>query len=559
MSEVQLENAVNQSAPTEVVFHKYDLMKALVKNYPGYEFVLLENSIELSYDDDFLALLSPEQRAHWNCQCCRSFFGRYAALKALVIKRDENGHVAHHTIVPAAWQLHGDLQDELGADVIKHLHDLVAASTTNLVPKTFNYNTRDLKVGYNTDSFGRAQTGQWNHMHFSLNSTDGENKPHAIHPSHFGKTTAQVVKALDDARALMADIFSYGGPAALTEKIVAARSFLEAACRGSDLVMRSTTKLDTLKYLVGLFAENKFDVALLLTTTDELWLLGHFRSQVIGNYLLGYLEGGNLEILAKNFISQTDPLYYQRAQKEASDNDLKLLKKVLGSKKYGSAFDWRLMRESDLKVVHRFRGTETPQEPTTATSLVDSLLSNREATKETKPKSPTVKTMTLSAFMDTFINKVLNLGTLHIPRGVRPHFLAKLDLAEGDDNPLKNNQLLQEGVRYTTIDIIDRSRIYGASSTYDVIGVCEFDGERRLFVRTPMNEYLTDVRLPLFAENYNSDFFPVRRGLETIMANSRIGGELGESVVLLLLFRDAEFLCELEDMFVTVRVITTDE
>lgn len=559
---MQTSTNANKPVPTPVVgvhHHPYDFGAALVRAFPGKTIVLGYSDAKLSFKEDFLDQLTPENATYWNCHCCHHFFNKYAGLQALVYETDENDQIVgslHH--VPALWTVSDDVPTKL-VGAYHHLRSKVMNAKW-VMPFCNELNRADVKYGYSADRIGLKDKGGYEHWHFSLDGVRNFDV--------YGESKIAVLAKIENFSKRAEDWLSQlHSVEEIQTKFSMATTLLELSGKASQRVGDKVKTIDALKTFLLYCKAHSVAVAMALLTTSQFMRIQHLSSSVIGEYLRSLLiHRGDPQQCVAMFVKMTDPEYYQRAQKEASDQDLKNLRKMLVEKGYKNPFDWTWVTPEDKILDYRFPVTTSVDVDDVGDSglgAIDRLLKGREESK-VMTEVAAQRRCSQKEFLTDWLHRVKDA---YVPsntfyRHAMPvTMLLKLCSVVDGPLPVKSRTVAER--TFMMFKNPTRAEYYGVNASQDLplVGVTTLENGSKHFVfeGTLTDALAKSVSAPLFAETYNGDFHPHRRALEQLMDVVKPSGEVGQKVWLAIPhFRELPVIATVDGIKTRFTILFTD-
>lgn len=481
---------------------------------PGVLF-MADPKTKLSYTRDFVQYLPEAEQPIWKCHVCREWFYRYGTD---VIVSYVNGarqvRSAYFGIenAPAAF---------LEA-AFEHLAEMLSDARP----------TTPRQVDNGGRSVGKGEVGGFPHLnaHFgqgvqvtSIPNTEYEHMKSSV-LSYYRKlmtvkntSKGELIDRLNQAVAVL----GFDGKA--SAQIANHGKNIEVLI---DYLRRSTTS--------GGPAWS-FDNA----PDSVRYVLYHLPGSSVGRFMEGFLfNDWTIEESVKEFVRNTDPEFYKRAEREASEREMADFGKLVEA--YPGSIDWTMDTPDRVPLEVKFDttrpGAVTEEEkPLTASERLKQAQANasKSAPKELDyVDAPSQKRMTLNEFIRTMAKDVVFMEFPSNRGSARFSFHYSLDLPEGARSPLSYGghtaiSTLVNPTYWTSVGI--------NTDWTPVIGLCKApwigtDQEDRLQAcynwvlegRALPGTLYPQVGAPLFADYYNGEFYKHRRSMETLIKSSSV-------------------------------------
>lgn len=536
--EIQLTQTTTKVKPepkqyTGIIHHPYDHGAALLQSQVDKVITLgVSQGVTLSFKEDFLDQLRPDVAAFWHCYCCKSFFDKYATLLAQTYTLGEDGQVSDVRYVPAMWSITADTPEEL-IPAYQHLNAKLQDAKW-VMPFCNELTKKDLAKGLTETYIGVKDRGGYQHWHF--------NPSHVRPLTAFGRTQSEVEAKL----ATLGTVFQKwlttfkGSKETLTSEFQRVRTLMELDAKASKQVGEKMLSVDALEKALRLALDYGVKAAIPLLTSSDYNRLYHLSGSSIGRFLdLLIIEKKDAKLCLSEFVKMTDPEYYQRAQKEATDNDLKALKKMIVEKGYTNALNWSWCTPDDLVFVHDYRQAVTKVDAVgdSAVDAIDALLGQRKPAKAVDELSKAL-TVTYEQFFEKYGTRLTNVKFVSSVTNSRSlfTFAAKLNLSEGEPLPVKTADIAALSFYQLRTPVNPRFFGFMQNQTPKLIGAVRLPTANKtcFVVETTLTDEMAEVGSPLFAENYNSYFYPHRRALEELMAHVKPKGVVGDTIALIV-------------------------
>lgn len=496
--------------------------------------ILISASDPFSYEDDFLDRLDEQTAGVWNCLCCKRFFETAAHLIAVktVITTTDGAVSFETTMRPALWDLSDpDLPVKL-RPAYKHLNAKVTAlidsieSDKNVSIRPFvEVNDPMERVGL----LGTTERGGYQHLHLDLRQLPGS--VYDFDGNDLVFSAAENSKVFARAFGLMKQAL---GDEVLP-RLEQVRYFITEDSRFKSII---GNKLDYLPYydaLLRLFmsSQTMFKLACLSTPKYAISYTRKWQNSLSEEFVEEMLRSdpARYDALIKRYANSLDPLNYQRAERAAVESDYKRLVAMIEEKGYANCFNWRLANLDGFPFANRFQLTETASPKKSSDLDVLKGLAVGDKDKENPPldlASLPKKRMALGKFVNEVL-PTLDRLTIENVRYLSSTviYFADLDLEQGDPIPVKERIKGSKTLTAYCHSAPSRVIVYiPENASIEVIGtvVDTARGQERtalIFQGVVPKELAGNLPKPLFAENYNSDFYHHRRSLESLISEEQ--------------------------------------
>lgn len=492
---------------------------------PGVLF-MSDPAAKLSYTKDFVQYLPEAEQPIWKCHVCREWFYRYGSD---VIVSFENGE---RKVRSAYFGIENAPAPFLEA-AFEHLGEILSTARP----------TTPRQVDNGARSVGKGEVGGFPHLnaHFG-----GEVVLTAIPNAEYEHMKASV---LSYYRKLMSVRNTSKGE--LLDRLRQAVAVLGFDGKASAQIANHGKNIEVLIQYLDMAMKAGGPTWNYDNAPDSVrYVLYHLPGSSVGRFLEGFLfNDWTIEESVKEFVRITDPEFYKRAEREASEREMAEFGKLVED--YPGSIDWTMDTPDRVALEVSF-GTECPgvtkeeDRPLTASERLKQAQAN---TAKTAPKeldyvdAPSKKSMTLNEFIRTMAKDVVfmefptNRGT------ARFSFHYSLELPEGARSPLSYGG-------HTAISTLVNPTYWtsvGINSDWSpVIGLCKApwigtDQEDRLQAcynwvlegRALPGTLYPQVGAPLFADYYNGEFYKHRRSMETLIKSSNVK-QAGENPAVLV-------------------------
>lgn len=466
-----------------------------------------------SYTKDVLNRLPEDQRQQWNCNTCRKFF--YNTINAVIISDDG----AKGTIKSLVWDPENAPLELTAA--AEHISTVIEQLGKFEGAFTIDHETFPLWKEQNI--LGKPEHGGWEHLSASID-------PNKILVAD-DVSKEYWNRQLENVKLLVGKLYSDVVPA----RIAQLEEILNTKGRGSEKVKAVIQTYETVREFLQLALRTTVAKALTLSTASVRHQLFHLPGSVAGEMLLAAIA--NPEAMAYHAdkgLERFDPLTYQRAQREATQQELAGLFKLVTEQRPG-ALDWVIATENEVELLTSYgAGEETPESPeqTDALSALERLqrsLTPRAIVEQTPvdtvdrikiswerllrdvlPKARTVEFFIAARTRATILMRRKNT---ELPSPLRDDGDYSV-ITTANHNPTEGFGLKSGWNKlYGTID----SKLVGNGDITVFVLRGRISGE--LYKRVPP---------PLFPESYKPEFFQYRKAFEELLQQSYAEAGTGE-------------------------------
>ena len=488
--------------------------------------------VRRSFSKDFIAFLPEALQQEWDCHCCREWYREFGGDVAVTYEGGER------KIVSAYFEPHQCPLPEL-ADAFANLARKAVEGKLDGLRNTFDgpqYNGDGIG-GMNV--FGRMSAGGFNHFHAFFPA--GANLP------RIGKGTIRHrVSLVSDTVGTYARIGKYE---TIDGRIKQAISLLDFDGRASDALIRAAKTAAALSTLLRRTMVEGMPVEYAYMTMEygDQERLHHLNGSTTGKFLEEIvLKESDHQRAINNFVKQTDPELYLRAEREADDKAMAEFAKVV--EQFPGCLEYRLITPSEVQHFTPIRTVSTEQvqvpepEDRGATALLRQRVQAHEVAK-TKPiqRLSVNHARPAEITIDSFIRTVLpNAERIEISTAGNARFSFAFEV---DPDHLSETSPLKWGTRYSLSTLVNPAMWdhvgLGASAGIErwtpLLGLAHSpwhgvdpDGKKIIWwVLEGQSErsaggFLHGIKPPLFADYYRGEFFPHRRAMETLMAGAAV-------------------------------------
>ena len=521
MSEVQ--TAVDQGAVSAAAAHPYRI------EAPSNGLVYKTNHSERrSFSKDFLAFLPEEERQHWNCHCCREFYVEYGG--DVVVTRENGEKVVRSAYFRPEQCPSPELAAAFAAVERKALEGKVGEiRTTWLAPISGETEDGGFRIG-------RVTYGGWNHIHAVFP------KGHRL-PDY---SVATIEQRVGGARGILSDYGAVGSFEVIEARIKQAVALLDYDGRATDALKRCAATAQAILELVKAVKVRREPVEyayLTLPVADQNRLF-HLAGSTNGKFLQAIvITESDPQTALSNFIAQTDPELYKRAQREADDRAIAEFGKLVNERP--GCLEYRLRSPSETpgfvalpKVAVESTKVEEEVKPLSATELLRQRTSRHNEAKS--PNKP-VERMSVNHHapagitIDSFIRTVLpNAERVEVSTTGAARFTFSFQV---DPDGLSDATPLAWDSKDSVSSLVNPARwsFVGIKDSWvPVEGIClspwmddettkldkihwwVFEGQ----TEHAEADFLRKVKPPLFADYYKGEFYPHRRSMETLLGSA---------------------------------------
>lgn len=486
-----------------------------------------------SFSKDFVAFLPADMQQEWNCHTCREWYREFGGDIAVSY---ENGE---RKVVSAYFEPHQCPLPEL-ADAFANLARKAVEGKPDGLRNTF-----DGPQFFGTDGaveasiFGRKTHGGFNHFHAFY--PKGANLP------RIGQGTIRHRVAL--VGTTVATYARTGKFNVVEGRIKQAISLLDFDGRASDALLRAAKTAAALSTLLRRVMVEGLPVEYAYMTMEygDQERLHHLNGSTTGKFLEEVvLSDGDHQRAINNFVKQTDPELYQRAEREADDKAMAEFAKVV--EQFPGCLEYRLIAPNEVQHFTPIRTETTEQakapepEDRSATALLRARVKAHEVAKEKPIQRLSVNhARPAEITIDSFIRTVLpNAERVEISTEGNARFSFAFEV---DPDHLGETSPLKWGSRYSLSTLVNPAMWdhvgLGATARIDrwtpLLGLAhspwhgiQTDNQDILWwviegnTERSVGNFLGAIKPPLFAPYYRGEFFPHRRAMETLMADSAV-------------------------------------
>lgn len=491
--------------------------------------------VRRSFSKDFIAFLSEALQQEWDCHTCREWYREFGGDVAVSYEGGER------KIVSAYFEPHQCPLPEL-ADAFANLARKAVEGKLDSLRNTFDgpqFFGVVVAGEVSASVFGRKCAGGFDHFHAFF--------PVGVNLPRIGQGTIRHrVELLATTVGTYARIGKYN---VIEGRIKQAISLLDYDGRASDALVRAAKTAAALSTLLRrvIVEAQPVEYAYMTMEYGDQERLHHLNGSTTGKFLEEIvLKESDHQRAISNFVKQTDPELYQRAEREADDKAMAEFAKVVDQ--FPGCLEYRLIAPHEVQHLTPIRTKSTEQvrvpepEGRSATALLRSRVKAHEVAKEKPIQRLSVNhARPAEITIDSFIRTVLpNAERVEISTEGNARFSFAFEV---DPDHLSESSPLKWGTRYSLSTLvnpamwdhvglggsagIDRwvpllglahSPWYGLDTdNKDIIWwVIEGNAERSV------GNFLGSLKPPLFSPYYRGEFFPHRRAMETLMADAAV-------------------------------------
>ena len=481
---------------------------------PGVLF-MADPQTKLSYTRDFVQYLPEAEQAIWKCHVCREWFYRYGTD---VIVSYVNGE---RTVRSAYFGIENAPAAFLEA-AFEHLGEMLSTARP----------TTPRQVDNGARSVGKGEVGGFPHLnaHFgsevvvtAIPNAEYEHMKSSV-MTYYRKLMAvkntSKGELLDRLRQAVA-VLGFDGKASAQianhgKNIEVLISYLDRSMKAGGPTWNYDNAPDSVRYV-----------------------LYHLPGSSVGRFLEGFLfNDWSIEDSVKEFVRITDPEFYKRAEREASEREMADFGKLVDA--YPGSIDWAMNDVAGVKMELTFNtqkpGPQAEEEKVLTAS--ERLKMAQDFTSKKTPKeldyvdAPSQKRMTLNEFIRTMAKDVVFMEFPTNRGSARFSFHYSLELGEGAKSPLcygGNTAIstLITPMYWSSVGINnDWTPVVGLNKA-PWIGTDQEDRLQSCYnwvleVSALPGTIYPQVGAPLFADYYNGEFYKHRRSMETLIKSSSV-------------------------------------
>lgn len=515
--------------------------KAVVADKPTYRLTVdaiglvykTTHAVRRSFSKDFIAFLPEAMQQEWDCHTCREWYREFGGDVAVSY---ENGK---RKVVSAYFEPHQCPLPEL-ADAFANLARKAVEGKLDVLRNTFD-GPQFFGTSGAVDSsiFGRKTHGGFSHFHAFF--PKGANLP------RIGQGTIRHrVQLVGTTVSTYARIGKYE---VIEGRIKQAISLLDFDGRATDALVRAAKTAAALSTLLRRVMVEGMPVEYAYMTMEygDQERLHHLNGSTVGKFLdeIVVSEGDHQRAIS-NFVKQTDPELYQRAEREADDKAMAEFAKVV--EQFPGCLEYRLIGANEVQHFTPIRTQSTEQvnvpepEDRSATALLRSRVKAHEVAKAKPIQRLSVNhARPAEITIDSFIRTVLpNAERVEVSTEGNARFSFAFEV---DPDHLSETSPLKWGSRFSLSTLVNPAMWdhvgLGASAGIDrwtpLLGLAyspwhgvETDSQDIVWwvmegnTDRSVGSFLTSIKPPLFAPYYRGEFFPHRRAMETLMSDSAV-------------------------------------
>lgn len=494
-----------------------------------------------SFTKDFIAHLPEAIQQEWDCHACREWYREFGGD---VLVSYENGE---RKVVSAYFEPHQCPAPEL-ADAFAFIARKAVSGKREGLRNTFDGPQCSGEAIGGGHVLGRMVAGGFSHFHAWFPETS--NLP------RIGQGTIRHrVDLVGNTVGTYARVGKYDVVAGRIKQAIA---LLDFDGRATDALRRAAATANALMCLLEQTMVKGLPVEYAYLTMEygDQERLHHLNGSTVGKFLDEVVvREGNHEYAINNFVKQTDPELYQRAQREADDKAIAEFAKLVD--KFPGCLDYRLLTAEEtpyflpIRTVAQTEEQGAEAEDRSASALLRARVKAHEVAK-TKPQQRLSVNFNKPAqiTIDSFIRTVLP-NAERIEVNTRGH--ARFSFAfEVDPDHLSETSPLAWGNRFSLSTLVhpamwshvglgDAAReawtpLVGlagspwmeAETTNEKINWWVVEGN----LEASAGGFLGTVKPPLFAPYYRGEFYPHRRSMETLMADSAVRAPAKPAILL---------------------------
>lgn len=493
------------------------------------------HTVRRSFSKDFIAFLPEALQQEWNCHTCREWYREFGGDIAVSY---ENGN---RKVVSAYFEPHQCPLPEL-ADAFANLARKAVEGKPDGLRNSFDgpqFFGAGVAGAVDASVFGRKTHGGFNHFHAFF--PKGANLPRV------GQGTIRHRVALIGST--IATYARLGKFDVVEGRIKQAISLLDFDGRASDALVRAAKTAAALSTLLRrvVVEGQPVEYAYMTMEYGDQERLHHLNGSTTGKFLEEIVvNAGDHQRAITNFVKQTDPELYQRAEREADDKAMAEFAKIV--EQFPGCLEYRLIAPHEVQHFTPIRTKSTEQvnvpepEDRSATALLRSRVKAHEVAKEKPVQRLSVNhSRPAEITIDSFIRTVLpNAERVEISTEGNARFSFAFEV---DPDHLGETSPLTWGTRYSLSTLVNPAMWdhvgLGASAGIDrwtpLLGLAHSpwhglgtDNKDILWwviegnAERSVGNFLGSIKPPLFAPYYRGEFFPHRRAMETLMADSAV-------------------------------------
>lgn len=263
----------------------------------------------------YLECFPEEHRAHYKCHKCFAFLSRVAGL----VQVADDGTLIH-AVFPAV------LPDSIFNDLCRFMNEFIQGRSA----KKLVYFDKNTTIGFDDHICG------WSHLNVEWCDPKQDRELWSVSGPKDQYSTQNLGQFLGNIRVI-------------DDKIIHSLRHLIESGKLDDC---GTGHKQQIKWFIDMYsntADNNNLIYRKMVTAPIGWVT--YRSGVVGRMIDSLEEGKSIDEVYNEFLKSTDPLKYQRAQKEASENQIKVGAKIIEDMGLINSLYRRPAKQNELKYV----------------------------------------------------------------------------------------------------------------------------------------------------------------------------------------------------------------